>query len=158
LGIGVLVATIIEACRLKGLFDLLKKVRGVLREEEAQQIGAYYFFFLGAFLTVLIFDVDVAATSIAAGLIGDAMAAIGGKALGKKVFQRSFNTKSAEGGLIGGVAAALTVIAFTGKLAAGLIALIVFIPVEMLSRGAYDNLTLPLSVGFALTALKRLIT
>jgi len=149
---------VIEAFRVREFFDLLKRLKPILREEEVVGFGAYYFFLLGAFLTILFFDAEIASAAITASLVGDAIAAIIGKLLGGFFISKKLNSKSFEGAIVGGLAATLAVSLFIREPASLFLAFVTFMFAEIMSRGVYDNLTIPLALGLTLTMLKKLIT
>lgn len=78
LAISLLVAFIIERLRLRGLVSLpfLRE-----KEEEKKEIGAYVFFVIGAFISVLIFEKEIAIAAILMLALGDASSALAGAVL-----------------------------------------------------------------------------
>lgn len=64
---------IIEWLRFRGLVSL-----PFLREKERKEIGAYVFFVIGAFLSILIFEKNIAIAAIFMLAIGDTVSALAG--------------------------------------------------------------------------------
>ena len=75
LAISPLVAFIIEWLRLSGVISLpfLRE-----KEEKKKEIGAYVFFVIGAFVSVLIFEKEIAIAAILMLALGDASSALAG--------------------------------------------------------------------------------
>jgi len=71
-----------------------KRLREIAREEERMCIGAHIYFAVGALITIILFPQYIAIGAIAVATVGDAMAAIVGKSLGRHRFA---NGKSWEG-------------------------------------------------------------
>lgn len=75
---------------------LEKNIDEITREEERSGIAAHIYFTAAAFIVVYFFPMDIAVGAIAVATVGDAMAAIIGKTLGRHRFT---NGKSVEGSL-----------------------------------------------------------
>ncbi len=67
------IIVVIEWLRFRGVVSL-----PLLREKENREIGAYVFFAIGAFISILIFEKSIAIASILMLAIGDAASALAG--------------------------------------------------------------------------------
>ncbi len=68
-----IIIVVIEWLRFRGVVSL-----PFLREKENREIGAYVFFVIGAFISILIFEKSIAIASILMLAIGDAASALAG--------------------------------------------------------------------------------
>ena len=75
-GLAFIIIFAIEWLRLRGIVSL-----PCIRNKEEREIGAYVFFMIGAFLSILIFEKRVAIAAIFILAIGDAASALAGAAI-----------------------------------------------------------------------------
>ncbi len=73
-----------------------KKIREIAREEENICIGAHVYFAIASLIVIILFPMYIAIAAISVATLGDAVAALIGKSLGKHRFK---NGKSIEGSL-----------------------------------------------------------
>ena len=111
-------------------------------------------FTMGLIISLLIFPLPIAFTSITILTIGDSIANISGKLVGKTPIFYNKN-KTIEGTIIGSLAAFLGSILFINPFQA-LIAVSIGMIVESLPLPTNDNLAIPLSSGIALTLISLL--
>ncbi|OYT59188.1 phosphatidate cytidylyltransferase [Euryarchaeota archaeon ex4484_178] len=71
-----------------------RRIREIAREEENICIGAHVYFAIASLIVIILFPMYIAISAIAVATLGDAVAAIIGKSLGKHRFK---NGKSVEG-------------------------------------------------------------
>ncbi len=74
--LSLVIICIIEWLRFRGLVSL-----PFLRNKEQKKIGAYVFFVIGAFISILIFEMSIAITAILMLAIGDAVSGMAGAVL-----------------------------------------------------------------------------
>ncbi len=127
--------------------------RGMIREHENLSLLGSSYLLLAALLAVEIFPLRIAATALGFTILGDAMAAIVGRAWGRTRLYR----KSLEGA-IGGLLACLawaTVVAATGKMPweAAIAGALVASLVEILPIPLDDNLGMTLISAYAMRLL-----
>jgi len=102
---------------------------------------------LGALLALLLYPSPIAAISIYALAFGDGFASLVGKFFGR--FRPAFlNGKSIEGSLACFLAVLISAYVVSGSMHIAMIAAITAMVVEALPLEDYDNLALPVSVGF----------
>lgn len=121
----------------------------IMRPEEQKTITATGYFLISSLITIALFGKTVAILSLLFLILGDSIAAVVGKSLGRiKIY-----SKTLEGSL-----ACLTVcflIAMIAKLNPyiALIGAFTATVVEFISVGGYDNFTIPLASGFVMQIL-----
>ena len=71
--LALIIVFVLEWSRLRGILSL-----PCIRNKEQQEIGAYVFFMIGAFLTILFFEKRIAIAAIFMLAIGDAASALAG--------------------------------------------------------------------------------
>ncbi len=74
--LSLFIISIIEWLRFRGVVSL-----PFLRNKEQKKIGAYVFFVIGAFISILIFEKSIAIASICMLAIGDAVSALAGEVM-----------------------------------------------------------------------------
>lgn len=113
-----------------------------------------FFFFLGAFIVVLIFDKSIAMASIMVCAVGDSLSHLVGKSVGKVKHPFS-NTKFIEGHIVGAIIGALGAMLFvsplTALVAASIAMFVEGIDIEFrMSWILDDNLIVPLTAGIVM--------
>ncbi|MCX8204247.1 MAG: hypothetical protein N3H31_01110 [Candidatus Nezhaarchaeota archaeon] len=131
-------------------FFLFKSTfKSLARRNELGSLSGYFYFFLGAFLTVVLFEHAVAATALVASILGDVVSAPVG------LYFRRLRGIRGKRTLEGSLAGALVILSL---LPAGLlpsswivIASMVFMVADLLKpKGIDDNLLFPLIIGAAI--------
>ncbi len=116
-----------------------------------------FFFVIGAFVVVLIFDKPIAMASIMVCALGDSLSHLVGKSVGRVKHPFS-NTKFIEGHIVGAIAGALGAMLFvfplTALVAASIAMFVEGIDIESGMRWILDdNLIVPLTAGIVMFLL-----
>ena len=147
-----------EIARIHGknfpIFSTITKKASRSNFEKSNYALAPITFTMGLIISLLIFPLPIAFTSITILTIGDSIANISGKLVGKTPIFYNKN-KTIEGTIIGSLAAFLGSILFINPFQA-LIAVSIGMIVESLPLPTNDNLAIPVSSGIALTLISLL--
>lgn len=121
----------------------------IMRPEEQKTITATGYYLISSVLTIALFGRTVAILSLLFLILGDSIAAIIGKSLGRI----KISSKTLEGSLACFIMCSF--IAMLGRLSSGIALAGAFTAtvVEFISVGSYDNFTIPLASGFVMQLL-----
>jgi dolichol kinase len=109
---------------------------------------------LGAFFSLVLFPPQIAAISIYALAFGDGFAGLVGRVFGR-IRPDFLRGKSFEGSFACLAAVFISAYAVSGSIRISAIAAVSAVIVEALPLGDYDNIIMPLAVGFSLIGLIR---
>jgi dolichol kinase len=107
---------------------------------------------LGAFLSLALFPPQIAAIAVYALAFGDGFASLIGKLFGR-IRPRFLRGKSLEGSFACFVAVYITTYAVSRNVIVSLLAAAAAVIVEAFPLGDYDNIALPVAVGFVVMCL-----
>jgi dolichol kinase len=154
LGVGVVFYTIAEILRCSGvkvpLVSFLTVAASRPRDERHFVMGPITLG-LGAFLAILAFPPLAASIAIYSLAFGDGFASLIGKSFGR-IRPAFMFEKSIEGSFACFIAVFLTALKVSGNTPLALSAAVVATVTEALPLEDYDNLALPLAVGFVVAA------
>ncbi len=134
-----------------------RRIREIAREEENICIGAHVYFAIASLIVIILFPMYIAMAAIAVATLGDAVAAIIGKSLGKHRFK---NGKSVEGSSAFFIVALLLLLwilpmgyTYPYVLYASMIGAIIGTVVEFYDFPPNDNFSNQIFISFALYIL-----
>jgi len=149
--IGTLSYAFMESLRLSGvkvpLVSSLTKIASRPRDNGRFVMGPVTLGF-GALLALLFYPSSAAAIAIYALAFGDGFASLAGKFIGKTRPAFLFG-KSAEGSIVCFAAVFVSAYFVCGNMNIALVAAFTAMVVEAMPLGDYDNLAIPVTVGFA---------
>ena len=134
------------------MFELT--MRRTLRRTEQTTMAAYVYWLAGALVTFFFFSRAIAATAIAASLLGDTSSAVAGTGIGRHSI--SWNKqKSVEGTLAGALTTLSVTLLFTDfSLILGVASAVSYVVLDVTRIPLDDNLTLPISLGIVLSTIE----
>jgi len=153
--VGILAYTLMELLRSSGVkVPLVSAITGMASRE--RDAGRFVFgpvtLGLGAMLALLLFPLPVATAGIFALAFGDGLAGLAGRLFGR-IRPAFLLGKSVEGSAACFMATGLSVYLFSQNFMVALVAASVATAVEALPLEDFDNVVLPLVVGFAVHSI-----
>ena len=154
IGFGIFIAMCVEVLRFhwhvfRELFNGL--LGRLLRDHEITQLTGSTYLLIGCFLTVLLFDKWIAMVALLCLVVSDALSAVVGKKWGKHFIWKE---RSIEGLAVFVISATACLFIVPGsRIVPGLIGIITACIMDVFVHGINDNLTIPLSAGFAMQAV-----
>ncbi|MEM4699383.1 MAG: hypothetical protein QXT74_00325 [Candidatus Nezhaarchaeales archaeon] len=143
-----IISAALEYVRLRHseLFPLKSAFRYLARNNELSSPSGYLYFFLGVSLSVILFEPIVAATALAASILGDAFSAPAG--LYFKRFRRGGEGRALEGSLMGALAILILLLVRSFPPPWVIVASATFVIIDFLKpRQIDDNLLFPLTIS-----------
>jgi len=158
LGVMILLALGVELVRLR--WDLFSKyfnklLGNLLRQSEQSGLTGATFLFIGAFITILVFDKSIALIALLMLIISDAMAALVGKFWGR---HKLFKDKTLEGSIMF-LLTALCIVLFlpTHPFVIGLMGVLSAFVIDVFIVQINDNFMIPVGSGLVMQVLAAVI-
>lgn len=145
----------IELLRIRApiLFPINKVIESISRKYEKTALASYVYFLMAALIVTFLLSMKATIIGLTTALLGDAMAAILGRTIGKY----SIKNKTLEGNLIGMMTVIITSFFLTKNLIVSILLGICFSMLDIIDFRFDDNFVLPFGISLIYELLEAIL-
>ncbi|MCS7097562.1 MAG: hypothetical protein NZ922_01070 [Candidatus Methanomethyliaceae archaeon] len=145
----------IELLRIRApiLFPINKVIEGISRKYEKTALASYVYFFMAALVVTFLFSMEAVIIGLTTALVGDAMAAILGRIIGK----HNIRNKTIEGNLTGMITVIVISFPLTKNLIISIMLGVCFSILDLIDFRFDDNFVLPFGMSLMYELLEAIL-